>query len=122
TGTGTGTAAGDNAGGGDNAGTQVADAGNTPQNNGPQEIVDLDDQQTPLAQYDNGEENNDEVGTASVNSETEGVVRAQGMSTPAKILLALAIILALGGAGWFLFRRFAQDADDDDEEDEDYEE
>ena len=141
TGTGTaGTGTGTNAGGttaanNDNGtGTQVANAGNgtvNTQQNGPQEIVDLDEQQTPLAEYNcnstgtaSGDTNTTESSstepeTPAVNSETEGVVRAQGMSTPAKVLLALAIILALGGAGWFFFRRFAMDADDEDEDEDD---
>ena len=92
-------------GAGAEGGTAVANAGNQ----GPQEIVDLDEQQTPLAEYEGGE-----AGEAqNPELEGEGNVRAQGMSTGAKVAIGALIIAILAGAGWFLFRRFA---DDDDEE------
>ena len=92
-------------GAGAEGGTAVANAGNQ----GPQEIVDLDEQQTPLAEYEGGEAGEAE----NPELEGEGNVRAQGMSTGAKVAVGALIIAILAGAGWFLFRRFA---DDDDEE------
>ena len=92
-------------GAGAEGGTAVANAGNQ----GPQEIVDLDEQQTPLAEYEGGEAGE----TENPELEGEGNVRAQGMSTGAKVAVGALIIAILAGAGWFLFRRFA---DDDDEE------
>lgn len=114
---GTGTAAG-GTGTGTGTGTTVANAGNANQNTGPQEIVNVDEQQTPLAEYQNSGTGSTEQGAGTTNPETEGVVRARGIGTPAKIIIALLIIAVLGGAGWFLFRRFAQEDDEDDDEEE----
>ena len=104
-----GVAAGGAAAGGAGAegGTAVANAGNQ----GPQEIVDLDEQQTPLAEYEGGEAGE----TENSELEGEGSVRAQGMSTGAKVAVGALIIAILAGAGWFLFKRFADDDDDEDE-------
>lgn len=104
-----GVAAGGAAAGGAGAegGTAVANAGNQ----GPQEIVDLDEQQTPLAEYEGGEAGQGE----NPELEGEGNVRAQGMSTGAKVAVGALIVAILAGAGWFLFKRFADDDDDGDE-------
>ena len=76
----------------------MANAGNQ----GPQEIVDLDEQQTPLAEYEGGEAGQGE----NPELEGEGNVRAQGMSTGAKVAVGALIVAILAGAGWFLFKRF----------------
>lgn len=90
---------------------------NTPQN-GPQEIVDVDEQQTPLAEYEPGEGAGAGQTGQAANPETEGVVRASGMSTAAKIALGVLIVAILAGAGWFLFRRFASEDEEDEDEEE----
>lgn len=75
--------------------------------NGPVEIVDLDEQDIPLVEYDssnadsNVEQNADEL----INRETEGVVRAEGMSTPVKVMLGAAVVIVIAAAGWFLYKK-----------------
>ena len=88
-------------------GTMLASNGavNTLQN-GPVEIVDVDEAETPLVEYDSAdqsavEENADEL----LNRETEGVVRAPGMSGSAKIVIGAVVVMAIAAAGWFFFRK-----------------
>ena len=88
-------------------GTMLASNGavNTLQN-GPVEIVDVDEAETPLVEYDSAdqsavEENADEL----LNRETEGVVRAPGMSGSAKVVIGAVVVMAIAAAGWFFFRK-----------------
>lgn len=88
-------------------GTMLASNGavNTLQN-GPVEIVDVDEAETPLVEYDSAdqsavEENADEL----LNRETEGVVRAPGMSGSAKVVIGVVVVMAIAAAGWFFFRK-----------------
>ena len=88
-------------------GTMLASNGavNTLQN-GPVEIVDVDEVETPLVEYDSAdqsavEENADEL----LNRETEGVVRAPGMSGSAKVVIGVVVVMAIAAAGWFFFRK-----------------
>lgn len=74
--------------------------------NGPVEIVDVDEVETPLVEYDKAdqsavEENAEEL----INRETEGVVRAPGMSGSAKVVIGVVVIMAIAAAGWFFFRK-----------------
>lgn len=74
--------------------------------NGPVEIVDVDEVETPLVEYDKAdqsavEENAEEL----INRETEGVVRAPGMSGSAKVVIGAVVIMAIAAAGWFFFRK-----------------
>ena len=74
--------------------------------NGPVEIVDVDEVETPLVEYDSAdqsavEENADEL----LNRETEGVVRAPGMSGSAKVVIGVVVVMAIAAAGWFFFRK-----------------
>ena len=74
--------------------------------NGPVEIVDVDEVETPLVEYDKADqsavkENAEEL----INRETEGVVRAPGMSGPAKVVIGAVVIMAIAAAGWFFFRK-----------------
>ena len=74
--------------------------------NGPVEIVDVDEVETPLVEYDKAdqsavEENADEL----LNRETEGVVRAPGMSGSAKVIIGAVVVMAIAAAGWFFFRK-----------------
>ena len=74
--------------------------------NGPVEIVDVDEAETPLVEYDSAdqsavEENADEL----LNRETEGVVRAPGMSGSAKVVIGVVVFMAIAAAGWFFFRK-----------------
>lgn len=70
----------------------------------------MDDQDKPLEEYQ-GEGN-----AAAGNPETTGVVRAKGMSTPAKVILGSGVAAALAGAGWVFFKRFAAEGEDDDDD------
>ena len=88
-------------------GTMLASNGavNTLQN-GPVEIVDVDEVETPLVEYDKAdqsavEENAEEL----INRETEGVVRAPSMSGSAKVVIGVVVIMAIAAAGWFFFRK-----------------
>ena len=74
--------------------------------NGPVEIVDVDEVETPLVEYDKAdqsavEENAEEL----INRETEGVVRAPGMSGSAKVVIGAVVVMAIAAAGWFFFRK-----------------
>ena len=74
--------------------------------NGPVEIVDVDEAETPLVEYDSAdqsavEENADEL----LNRETEGVVREPGMSGSAKVVIGAVVVMAIAAAGWFFFRK-----------------
>ena len=82
--------------------------------NGPVEIVDVDETETPLVEYNSADEKAAESAVESVaeenadelmNRETEGVVRAQGMSGMSKIILGVVLVLAVAAAGLFVFRR-----------------
>lgn len=80
--------------------------------NGPVEIVDVDEVETPLVEYDKAdqsavEENVEEL----INRETEGVVRAPGMSDSAKVVIGVVVVMAIAAAGWFFFRKL--NAEDD---------
>lgn len=117
TGSSTSTASGNNASTGTKAsgsslsvgeGTMLASNGavNTLKN-GPVEIVDVDEVETPLVEYTDAdetavEENSEEV----INREAQGVVRAQGMSGSTKMILGVVAVMAVAAAGWFFFRRF----------------
>ena len=88
-------------------GTILASNGavNTP-HNGPVEIVDVDEVETPLVEYDKAdqsavEENVEEL----INRETEGVVREPGMSGSAKVVIGAVVVMAIAAAGWFFFRK-----------------
>ena len=96
-------------------GTMLASNGavNTLQN-GPVEIVDVDETETPLVEYNSADEKAAESAVESaaeenadelMNRETEGVVRAQGMSGMSKIILGVVLVLAVAAAGLFVFRR-----------------
>ena len=96
-------------------GTMLASNGavNTLQN-GPVEIVDVDETETPLVEYNSADEKAAESAVESaaeenadelMNRETEGVVRAQGMSGMSKIILGVVVVLAVAAAGLFVFRR-----------------
>ena len=74
--------------------------------NGPVEIVDVDEVETPLVEYDKAdqsavEENVEEL----INRETEGVVREPGMSGSAKVVIGAVVVMAIAAAGWFFFRK-----------------
>ena len=74
--------------------------------NGPVEIVDVDEVETPLVEYDKAdqsavEENVEEL----INRETEGVVREPGMSGSAKVVIGVVVVMAIAAAGWFFFRK-----------------
>ena len=74
--------------------------------NGPVEIVDVDEAETPLVEYDKAdqsavEENVEEL----INRETEGVVREPGMSGSAKVVIGAVVVMAIAAAGWFFFRK-----------------
>ena len=95
-------------------GTMLASNGavNTLQN-GPVEIVDVDEAETPLVEYDSVdqsavEENADDL----LNRETEGVVRAPGMSGSAKVIIGAVVVLAIAAAGWFFFRKLSAGNDE----------
>ena len=88
-------------------GTMLASNGavNTLQN-GPVEIVDVDEVETPLIETDKAvetvaEENADEL----INRETEGVVRAKGLSGTAKVIFGAVIVMVIAAAGWFFFKK-----------------
>lgn len=96
-------------------GTMLASNGavNTLQN-GPVEIVDVDETETPLVEYNSADEKAAESAVESaveenanelMNRETEGVVRAQGMSGTSKIILGVVVVMAVAAAGLFVFRR-----------------
>lgn len=77
------------------------------------EIVDVDEVETPLVEYDKAdqsavEENVEEL----INRETEGVVRAPGMSGSAKVVIGAVVVMAIAAAGWFFFRKL-NDGDDE---------
>ena len=42
-----------------------------------------------------------------INRETEGVVRAQGMSGTAKVILGIVVVMAIAAAGLFFYRRLS---------------
>ena len=99
-------------------GTMLASNGavNTLQN-GPVEIVDVDETETPLVEYDSADEKAAENTVESavqeknadelINRETEGVVRAQGMSGTAKVILGIVVVMAIAAAGLFFYRRLS---------------
>ena len=103
--TGTGTSNGSSLSVGE--GTMLASNGavNT-RKNGPVEIVDVDEVETPLVEYEGDDESAvEENASEIINQETEGVVRASGMSGSAKIVLGLVVVMAVAAAGWVFFRR-----------------
>lgn len=108
--TSTGTAAGTQASGSSlsvGEGTMLASNGtvNTLKN-GPVEIVDVDEVETPLVEYDGTDETAvEENGNELVNREAQGVVRAEGMSGATKMIFGVVIVMAVAAAGWFFFRR-----------------
>ena len=70
------------------------------------EIVDVDEVETPLVEYDKAdqsavEENVEEL----INRETEGVVREPGMSGSSKVVIGAVVVMAIAAAGWFFFRK-----------------
>lgn len=75
--------------------------------NGPLEIVDLDETQVPLTEYTGEEDADKDINSEIINSETQGVVRASGMSGPVKMIIGMAIVVIIAGAGWFFLRQFA---------------
>ena len=88
-------------------GTMLASNGavNTLQN-GPVEIVDVDEAETPLVEYDSADQSADEENADELlNRETEGVVRAPGMSGSAKVVIGVVVVMAIAAAGWFFFRK-----------------
>lgn len=113
TGTGTGTAAGTGTGTGTGTaptGTVAANTGtvNT-RANGPVEIVNVDETETPLVEYVAGDEDSkvepaDNTEKEIVNNETEGVVRKSSAS-PAKIVIGALIVLVVAGGFWFFLKR-----------------
>lgn len=111
--TGTGTSAGSNSAASVGEGTLLASNGavNTLRN-GPVEIVDVDEQETPLVEYEGTGDENEPAASAEseiINNETEGTVRAAGMAAPVKVLIGAVIVLALAAAGWFYFKKSAAD-------------
>lgn len=115
-GSGTSTASGNNASTGTKAsgsslsvgeGTMLASNGpvNTLKN-GPVEIVDVDEVETPLVEYTDADETAvEENGEEVINREAQDVVRAQGMSGSTKLILGVVAVMAVAAAGWFFFRR-----------------
>ena len=77
--------------------------------NGPVEIVNVDETETPLVEYVAGDEDSkvepaDNTEKEIVNNETEGVVRKSSAS-PAKIVIGALIVLVVAGGFWFFLRR-----------------
>lgn len=100
-------------------GTMLASNGavNTLQN-GPVEIVDVDEVETPLVEYDSADESVVESAKESekesaveenanelINRETEGVVRAKGLSGTAKVIFGAVIVMVIAAAGWFFLKK-----------------
>ena len=75
--------------------------------NGPLEIVDLDETQVPLTEYTGEEDADQDINSEITNSETQGIVHASGMSGPAKMIIGMAVVVIIAGAGWFFLRQFA---------------
>lgn len=74
--------------------------------NGPVEIVDVDEVETPLVEYDKADQSAVEENVEEpINRETEGVVRAPGMSGSAKVVIGAVVVMAIAAAGWFFFRK-----------------
>ncbi len=124
TGTGTKTAEGSPAAGGGTVTTSGSAAGtqggtllasngtvNTLKN-GPVEIVNLDETQVPLTEYTGEEEGEKNIDSEITASETQGVVRASGMSGPVKMIIGMAVVVIIAGAGWFFLRRVTGSRDE----------
>ena len=123
TGTGTKTAEGSPAAGGTvttsgsaagtQGGTLLASNGtvNTLKN-GPVEIVNLDETQVPLTEYTGEEDGEKNIDSEITASETQGVVRASGMSGPVKMIIGMAVVVIIAGAGWFFLRKVSGSRDE----------
>lgn len=124
TGTGTKTAEGSPAAGGGTVTTSGSAAGtqggtllasngtvNTLKN-GPVEIVNLDETQVPLTEYTGEEDGEKNIDSEITASETQGVVRASGMSGPVKMIIGMAVAVIIAGAGWFFLRRVTGSRDE----------
>ena len=123
TGTGTKTAEGSTAAGGTvttsgsaagtQGGTLLASNGtvNTLKN-GPVEIVNLDETQVPLTEYTGEEDGEKNIDSEITASETQGVVRASGMSGPVKMIIGMAVVVIIAGAGWFFLRKVSGSRDE----------
>ena len=124
TGTGTKTAEGSPAAGGGTVTTSGSAAGtqggtllasngtvNTLKN-GPVEIVNLDETQVPLTEYTGEEDGEKNIDSEITASETQGVVRASGMSGPVKMIIGMAVVVIIAGAGWFFLRKVSGSRDE----------
>lgn len=124
TGTGTKTAEGSPAAGGGTVTTSGSAAGtqggtllasngtvNTLKN-GPVEIVNLDETQVPLTEYTGEEDGEKNIDSEITASETQGVVRASGMSGLVKMIIGMAVAVIIAGAGWFFLRRVTGSRDE----------
>jgi cobalamin biosynthesis Mg chelatase CobN len=80
--------------------------------NGPVEIVDLDKTQVPLTEYTGEEEGEKDINSEITPSETQGVVRASGMSGPVKMIIGMAVVVIIAGAGWFFLRKVSGSRDE----------
>lgn len=79
---------------------------------GPQEIVDIDVQDVPLIEEDSADNKVTEAESEIVNTETEGVVRANGMPGPVKVIIGAAVVLAIAAAGWFFLKQSGANRDE----------
>ena len=124
TGTGTKTAEGSPAAGGGTVTTSGSAAGtqggtllasngtvNTLKN-GPVEIVNLDETQVPLTEYTGEEDGEKNIDSEITARETQGDVRASGMSGPVKMIIGMAVVVIIAGAGWFFLRKVSGSRDE----------
>lgn len=81
-----------------------------PQGEGPEEMVDLDDEQLPLNQYKDGKKENGIIGILSGNAFLLNV------STPVKILILCAFAVLIGGGIWWLVKCAGKKKNKEDEE------
>ena len=80
--------------------------------NGPVEIVNLDETQVPLTEYTGEEDGEKNIDSEITASETQGVVRASGMSGPVKMIIGMAVVVIIAGAGWFFLRKVSGSRDE----------